>query len=129
MPADVAASKKTVSVRDLVLGREPHGPLNTNKVAGVLASAVWARSQSSHTKRKRLRPKIREETPAAWLERGMPGPPARSRSTHRPGGLIEARRGLTDSFDDKTADQARAIVASSAARPHRSIGNLLVSFS
>ena len=74
MPADVAASKKTVSVRDLVLGREPHGPLNTNKVAGVLASAVWARSQSSHTKRKRLRPKIREETPAAWLERGMPGP-------------------------------------------------------
>jgi hypothetical protein len=36
----------------------------------------------------------------------MPGPPARSRSTHRPGGLIEARRGLTDSFDDKTADQA-----------------------
>ena len=47
----------------------------------------------------------------------MPGPPARSRSTHPPGGLIEARRGLTDSFDDKTADQARAIVASSAARP------------
>jgi hypothetical protein len=47
----------------------------------------------------------------------MPGPPARSRSTHHHGGLIEARRGLTEPFGDETADQARAIVAGSAARP------------
>jgi len=40
---DVPASKKTASVRDLVLGRKPHGPLNTNEVASVLAPAVWAR--------------------------------------------------------------------------------------
>jgi hypothetical protein len=44
MSVDVAASKKTASVRDLVLGRKPHGPLDTNKVASVLAPAVWARS-------------------------------------------------------------------------------------
>ena len=44
MPVDVAASKKIASVRDLVLGRKPHGLLNTNKIAGVLAPAVWARS-------------------------------------------------------------------------------------
>ena len=44
VPVDVAASKKTRSVRDLILGRKPHGPLNTNKVASVLAPAVWARS-------------------------------------------------------------------------------------
>jgi hypothetical protein len=42
MPVDVAASKKTASVR--VLGRKPHGLLNTNKIAGVLAPAVWTRS-------------------------------------------------------------------------------------
>jgi hypothetical protein len=33
----------------------------------------------------------------------MPGPPARSRITHHAGGLIEARHGLTESFDDKKA--------------------------
>ena len=32
------------SVTQLVLGRKPHGPLNTNEVASVLAPAVWARS-------------------------------------------------------------------------------------
>jgi hypothetical protein len=32
MPVDVAASKKTASVRDLVLGRKPHGLVNTNKM-------------------------------------------------------------------------------------------------
>ena len=47
MPVDVAASKKTASVRDLVLGRKPHGPLDTNKVASVLAPAMWARSIGS----------------------------------------------------------------------------------
>jgi hypothetical protein len=43
MPVDVAASKKTESVNGLVLGRKPHGPLDTDKVTGIFAPAVWAR--------------------------------------------------------------------------------------
>jgi len=42
VPVEVAASKKTESVRGLVLGRKPYGILDTDKVAGVLAPAVWA---------------------------------------------------------------------------------------
>jgi hypothetical protein len=42
VPVSVAASKKNQSVRGLVLGRKPHGLLDTDKVAGVLAPAVWA---------------------------------------------------------------------------------------
>ena len=43
VPVGVVASKKNQSVRGLVLGRKPHGLLDTDKVTGVLAPAVWAR--------------------------------------------------------------------------------------
>ena len=52
VPVGIAASKKNQSVRGLVLGRKPHGLLNTDKVTGVLAPAVWARPMeivSHHT--------------------------------------------------------------------------------
>jgi hypothetical protein len=42
VPVGIAASKKNQSVRGLVLGRKPHGLLDTDKEAGVLARAVWA---------------------------------------------------------------------------------------
>ena len=42
VPVGVAASKKNQSVPGLVFGRKPHGLLDTDKVAGVLAPAVWA---------------------------------------------------------------------------------------
>jgi hypothetical protein len=42
VPVGVAASKKNQSVRGVVLGRKPHGPIDTNKVAGVPAPAVRA---------------------------------------------------------------------------------------
>jgi hypothetical protein len=40
-PVDIAARKQIESIEDLVLGRIPHGPLDPDKVAGVLAPAVW----------------------------------------------------------------------------------------
>ena len=40
VPVGVAASKKNQSVPGLVFGRKPHGLLDTDKVAGVLAPAV-----------------------------------------------------------------------------------------
>jgi hypothetical protein len=43
MPIDVTASKKIESVEDLILGGIPHRLLDTDKVARVLALAVWAR--------------------------------------------------------------------------------------
>jgi hypothetical protein len=43
MPVNVAASKKTESIHGLVFGRKPHRLLDTDKVTGVLAPAVWAR--------------------------------------------------------------------------------------
>jgi hypothetical protein len=43
MPVNVAASKNTESIHGLVFGREPHRLLDTDKVTGVLAPAVWAR--------------------------------------------------------------------------------------
>jgi hypothetical protein len=52
VPVGVVASKKNQSVRGLVLGRKPHGLLDTDKVTGVLAPAVWARPMeivSHHT--------------------------------------------------------------------------------
>jgi hypothetical protein len=52
VPVGIAASKKNQSVRGLVLGRKPHGLLNTDKVTGVFAPAVRARPMeivSHHT--------------------------------------------------------------------------------
>jgi len=52
MPVNVAASKKTESIHGLVFGRKPHRLLDTDKVTGVLAPAVWARPMeivSHHT--------------------------------------------------------------------------------
>ena len=52
VPISVAASKKNQSVRGLILGRKPRRLVDTNKVAGVLAPAVWARPMeivSHHT--------------------------------------------------------------------------------
>ena len=43
VPINVAASKETATFRGFVLGRIPSGLLDTDKVAGVLAPAVWAR--------------------------------------------------------------------------------------
>jgi hypothetical protein len=43
MPVDVAASKKAESIKGFVLGRKPYGPLDTDKISGIFAPAVWAR--------------------------------------------------------------------------------------
>jgi hypothetical protein len=52
MTVDVAASKKTATFGRLVFGRIPHGLIDTDKVAGVLAPAVGMFAegrQSSYT--------------------------------------------------------------------------------
>jgi len=43
VPINVAASKETATFQGFVLSRIPSGLLDTDKVAGILAPAVWAR--------------------------------------------------------------------------------------